>query len=91
MLDRLTQGDYWGYGGEGKGNTNEELEVDQIKGQGKGTQCYRCQGYGHMARDCATEKGAMPKGKGKCDYGKGDYSKGKGKVEDRYCYNCGKK
>jgi hypothetical protein len=42
-----------------------------------------------MARECATEKGAM-KGFGKGDGGKGGKG-GKGKGEDRDCYNCGKK
>jgi len=69
---------YWGYG-KGQELENGEGEIDLVKGQGKGTQCYRCSGYGHMARDCATEKG-QPKGQGKGDYGKGkgDYGKGKG-------------
>ena len=59
---------------------------------GKGTQCLRWMGYGHMARECATVKGAISKGGGKGEpFGKGGKGKGWGKGEDRDCYNCGKK
>ena len=69
-----------------------ELEIGQVKGYGKGNmQCYNCQGYGHIARDCPQPR--QPKGYGKGDVKggqKGDY-KGKGKGESRACYNCGQK
>ena len=67
-------------------------EINQVKGNGKGSQCYRCGGYGHMARACGTpapSKGDS-KGGGKSAYG--DYSKGgKGQgKETRECFNCKK-
>ncbi len=31
-----------------------EQDIDQIKVQGKGIQCYWCGGYGHVSRMCAT-------------------------------------
>ena len=63
--EQYGQGDYWGNGAaEVKGPEYGESEIDLVKGGGKGTQCFRCMGYGHMARECATAKGAMPKGGG---------------------------
>ena len=65
----------------------EECEVGAVD---MNTKCYRCQGYGHLARDCGTkpEKGkgkgggnpgkAQPKGQGKGGYD-GWYGKGGGK------------
>ena len=43
---------------------------------GASTQCYKCQGYGHLARDCATPKG---KGKGGKPVYESGYGKAKGK------------
>jgi hypothetical protein len=54
----------------------EEWEVDAV---GAWTQCHSCRGYGHLAKDCPSNKG---KGKGKGSYGKGGYKgydKGGGK------------
>ena len=82
-----------------------EQDSDQIKGQGKGIQCYRCGGYGHVSRMCATpmpDKGCQKgQGKGYGDFGKGYDVKGKGAdvkgggkgalgKETRVCYNCNK-
>lgn len=47
------------------------------------TQCYRCNGFGHVARECATADGA-DKIKGAGAYGRRN---GGG---DRHCYVCGK-
>ena len=78
-------------------NGESELEIGQVKGYGKGNmQCYNCQGYGHIAKDCQQPR--QPKGYGKGQqadgYGKGwpkGDVKGKGKGETRACYNCGQK
>jgi hypothetical protein len=52
--------DIGGLLGHGEEEWNEETEVGAVNAN---TKCYRCQGYGHFSRDCAT---AMPeKGKGK--------------------------
>ena len=67
----------------------EECEVGAVD---MNTKCYRCQGYGHMSRDCGTKpkkgkgkgdskgtaKGGKSQGKGN-DGPKGGKSKGKGK------------
>ena len=57
---------------------NDEWEDAEVQAVGPTTQCHRCSGWEHMARDCATE----PKGKGKSlDFkgGKAHDYKGKGK------------
>lgn len=48
----------------------EEYEVDAVD---MNTKCFRCQGYGHLSRECATK---YEKGKGK---GSGGFAKGSGK------------
>ena len=64
-------GEIAGKGGEGdRWQTGDDWEVDAVWPT---SQCHRCGGYGHFARDCATEKG-FEKGKGKG----GDKGKGKG-------------
>ena len=40
---------------------NDEWEDAEVQAVGPNTQCHRCSGWRHMARDCATE----PKDKGK--------------------------
>ena len=74
-----------------------EDEINSLGKGGKGN-CYRCGGYGHMAKDCPTPevKGNLKGGgKGYGDKGKSYGAKGypgKGvKGETRECYNCGKK
>ncbi len=52
---------------------NEEYEEVRLDEVGR-SQCYRCGGTGHMARDCATPE-ARTKGKGKGDM---EGEKGKG-------------
>ena len=57
---------------------NDEWEDAEVQVMGPNKKCHRCSGWGHMARDFATE----PKGKGKSlDYkgGKAHDYKGKGK------------
>ena len=81
----------------GSSSYSEEtgVDIDAVKGGGKGMQCYRCSGYGHMAKDCGTpvsDKGNPKgggKGFGKFGGGKGYEGKGYGK-ETRECYNCKK-
>ena len=48
----------------------ENLEVQAV---GANTQCYRCQGWGHLGRECPTNTNGKAKGKGK------DGMTGKGK------------
>ena len=83
--------------------TYAEWEEAEVQAVGPNTQCHRCGGWGHMARECATEakgkgkgndskgkgkgKGNDSKGKGK---GKGDDGKGKGKGYQGTCWTCGK-
>ena len=57
---------------------NDDWEDVEVQAIGPNTQCHRCSGWGHMARDCATES----RGKGKSlDFkgGKAHDYKGKGK------------
>ena len=58
------------------GHAEDEWPETDVQGVGASSQCHRCGGWGHFARDCATEKGTyntkgkgQPKGKGK---GKGE-------------------
>ena len=88
---------------EAKGGDNDEEEYDYDVNAINGA-CYRCGGWGHAARDCATP--ATPKGKGKGDGkgkgmgkgGKGEKGKGKGKGKgfgkgygyQGECWKCGR-
>ena len=70
------QGHYeeaWHHQGDYEGP--EEYEVGAV---GQGTQCYKCKGWGHMARECATKGDGKGDNFGKGDFGKGDKGKGKG-------------
>merc|ERR1711972_923160 len=60
------EGNWWEW-------TTEVNEVGKGKGKGVTPQCYRCGGWGHLAKDCAT-RGNF-KGKGGA---KGDNKGGKG-------------
>ena len=53
------------YGEQYSQQGGEEWPVDWVSPQ---TQCYKCGGYGHLSRDCATPE----KGKGK-GFEKGGY------------------
>jgi hypothetical protein len=87
---------------QGKEEWQEEGEYD-VGAVNSNTKCYRCQGYGHMSRDCATKPEDKDKGKGKGQslpgkgtpkgLGKGDQEKGKGKGKGQFagnCFRCGK-
>ena len=80
------------------GEEEGEYDVGAINGS-----CFRCGGWGHAARECATPaqvkgkgKGPSEKGKGKGGKGKGksftdtDKTKGKGKGYQGTCWKCGK-
>ena len=65
---------------EDQGAQYYEHEIDYASAN---TKCHRCGGFGHLARECATEAKGGQKGGGKGDWqkggGKGQWSKGKGK------------
>jgi hypothetical protein len=84
--------------GGGEEDWNEDWDIGAV---GMHTKCYRCQGHGHLSRDCATAapekgkgKGAGP-GKGGKGYEKGKgkgWEKGKGKGKGNppgTCWTCG--
>jgi hypothetical protein len=81
------------WGGEEWHEDGEYYDVGAVTPD---TKCYRCQGYGHFSRDCATK--AVEKGKGKGhEKGKGKgqgqekgKGKGKGKSFPGTCWTCGK-
>ena len=76
-VNKLEAGDEWGGDPTAEADRVNE-EINQIKGNGAGTQSYRCGGDGHMSRACGTPavKGE-PKGQGKGQsYGDG------GRVEE---------
>jgi hypothetical protein len=89
--------DVGGLHGHHEEEWNEEEEYG-VGGVDMNTKCYRCQGYGHFSRDCATKMPEKGKGKGKGqapDKGKGkgkdqspDKGKGKGKPFAGFCWNC---
>ena len=88
--------EWYGYG--------EEQETYGVDAVGRAVQCFKCNGMGHMARDCWTKgkgKGDFGwKGGGKGDGGKNgskgnyyDYGKGGGKGKGKFsgkCFKCGK-
>ena len=72
VVDNVKDGDNWGGNAAAEADKVNE-EINQIKGNGKGSQCYRCGGYGHIAKMCGTPapvKGE-PKGQGKGGHGDG--------------------
>ena len=70
--------------GEVRGREMEE-EYEEDWGEDVGavgfhTRCHRCEGWGHMQRECPTKGKGKGKGKGKDGgYGKGEYDQNKGK------------
>jgi hypothetical protein len=82
----------------------EEEWLEDVGAVNADTKCYRCQGYGHMSRECATKPAEKDKGKGKGQtpgkgsptkgLGKGGQEKGKGKGGKGpftgNCFRCGK-
>jgi hypothetical protein len=81
-----------GHGGEEEWHDEWEYDVGAVTAD---TKCYRCQGYGHFSRDCATKQPDKGKGKGKSQghekgKGKGKPDKGKGKGKTITCWTCGK-
>jgi hypothetical protein len=81
-----------GHGGEEEWHDEGEYDVGAVTAD---TKCYRCQGYGHFSRDCATKLPDKGKGKGKGQgyekgKGKGKPDKGKGKGKTITCWTCGK-
>lgn len=54
---------------------NEDYDVAAVGWQ---TQCHNCGGYGHMSRECPSDKKGKggEKGKGKGSFGKGTFGKG---------------
>ena len=89
--------------GESWDENGGDWEDTEIQAVGPNTQCHRCGGWGHMARECATYPGkAKGKGKdsnkgkgkgfakgGKGAAGKGGEFKGKGKGYQGTCWTCG--
>ena len=49
---------------------------EDVGAVGAHVRCHKCEGWGHMSRECPTQ--AKGKGKGKATYGKGDGKAGKG-------------
>ena len=75
----------------GRGDDDQNYYEDDewnVDGISPNTNCYRCGGYGHLAKDCATAKGGGkgngkgPDGKGKGYLGKGDGKNNYGKGKD---------
>ena len=87
------QGSWWRQMAESEERADDVVAVDAV---GKGVQCHRCKGFGHVMAQCpspASPALTTPKGGGKA--GKGSIKgKGKGKGVDGkgvgVCYHCGK-
>ena len=92
---------YYGHYEEECDNDDPEEEVGAVT---EDMRCYRCQGYGHRASDCATpakgkgkNKGFKGDGKGKGLHGdhkgkgKGSKGDGKGRGQHLQCTHCGKR
>ena len=59
----------------------EEWDEAEVQAVGPSTQCHRCGGWGHLARDCATSQGKSKGGKDTFgrNYRGADHQKGKSK------------
>ncbi|XP_061376470.1 glycine-rich protein 2-like isoform X2 [Gastrolobium bilobum] len=77
-----------GGGGAGGGGWGSNSGGGGGSGGGSGS-CYRCGGFGHMARDCATARGGNGGGGGGGRYDGGNNGGGGGGGKNT-CFNCGK-
>jgi hypothetical protein len=62
--------------GEVWADGNDYGEEEDVGAVGAHVRCHKCEGWGHMSRECPTQ--SKGKGKGKAAYSKGDGKAGKG-------------